>query len=110
MQQSFFNRVAVISISPRSVCIYGLCVLAHYAAAHIYYQYCTPLSIKGFIMSPFLTATPQCQMTRWVITRCGHSISAIWIVIGSYVVQFLTAQPNFVSASASAAEKNKGCS
>ena len=41
--------------------IYLLWICLHYFSAHLYIKFCVPNTIVGFIMSPFMIATPHCQ-------------------------------------------------
>lgn len=68
---------------------YLLWILLHYIASHLYVRFCTPVSIIGFIISPFLTATPQCQGLRWVIYNGANMINNMWVIIGTWVCSTL---------------------
>jgi hypothetical protein len=60
-------------------------IAAHYAAAHAYVKFCTPNTLVGFIMSPFVASTPQCEGLRWVIANGGSNIATMWAVAGVWV-------------------------
>jgi hypothetical protein len=65
--------------------IYLLWIFLHYLASHLYVKLCVPNTIFGFVMSPFMTATPHCQGLRWVIYNSANMINNMWIVLGSWI-------------------------
>jgi hypothetical protein len=65
--------------------IYLLWIILHYFAGVLYYEYCTPLTFSGFIMSPFLVAAPHCRSLRWVISNGGDIIINMWVIFGTWV-------------------------
>ena len=67
------------------IAIYAGWISTHYACSHIYIEYCTPKTIKGFIISPFIVATPHCTGLRWCITEGANTINTMWSVIGAWV-------------------------
>jgi hypothetical protein len=69
--------------------IYALWILLHYFAPHAYVYFCTPLSLQGFALSPFVAAAPHCQAIRWVIYNGGNSIIAMWFLAGSWLLRFI---------------------
>jgi hypothetical protein len=69
---------------------YGMWVILHYIAANLYPQICTPLTIRGFFESIFLTASPQCQGLRWIIQMGGSNISNMWLLIAGWIFLKLT--------------------
>jgi hypothetical protein len=73
---------------------YCLWILLHYVAAHLYVKFCTPLSIWGIIASPFLATMPQCSALRWLIHVGGSTITAMWLILGSYLLQYLRPNQN----------------
>lgn len=73
-------------IVPRIVVCYGICIISHYVASHLYVRVCCPNTVVGFMMSPFMTVSPHCQALRWTIYHGGDSIVAMWMVLGSYLV------------------------
>ena len=74
----------------RATSIYILWILLHYAAAHLYAQWCAPVGWIGFISSPFLVASPQCKALRWVIYTGGNTIDFMWITLGLWIVSKLS--------------------
>lgn len=65
--------------------IYLLWIVLHYCAAILYSDYCTPLTLKGFLMSPFLVPSPHCRALRWVINTGSDVIINMWIVFGTWI-------------------------
>ena len=78
------------------VCFYFAWITFHYIAAHLYVKYCTPSSIMGFILSPFIASTPHCEGLRWIITSGGSNINAMWVLTGSWVVRELSTAGEWV--------------
>jgi len=66
--------------------IYITWISIHYIAAHLYSVYCTPYTIIGFIISPFIVSTPHCTGLRWCISHGASSITTMWIVLGTWFV------------------------
>lgn len=69
----------------RIIFIYFLWIKLHYIASILYTTFCTPNTLYGFIMSPFLIMTPQCQGLRWIIYTGANTINNMWIVLGTYI-------------------------
>ena len=65
--------------------IYLLWILLHYVASHLYVKLCVPSTIFGFIMSPFMTATPHCQGLRWIVDNAANMINNMWIIFGTWI-------------------------
>jgi hypothetical protein len=70
----------------RMILLYIGCIVAHYAAAHLYVYYCVESSFIGFLLSPFMTLAPHCQAFRWVIYNGGCSINIMWFLIGNCLI------------------------
>ena len=69
-----------------NVCgIYLLWICLHYFASHLYVKFCVPNNIMGFLMSPFMTATPHCQGLRWLIYNAANMINNMWIILGTWI-------------------------
>ena len=66
---------------------YIMWILLHYVAAHLYPMYCVPLTVMGFILSPFMASAPHCIAIRWLITEGSNVIVTMWVVLGTYAVQ-----------------------
>ena len=69
--------------------IYLLWIFLHYLAAHLYVRLCVPNTIIGFLMSPFMTATPHCQGLRWIVYNAANMINNMWIVLGAWICSTL---------------------
>ena len=65
--------------------VYLLWICLHYFASHLYVKLCVPNTVIGFIMSPFMTATPHCQGLRWIVYNAANMINNMWIVCGSFI-------------------------
>jgi hypothetical protein len=65
--------------------IYLLWICLHYFSAHLYVKFCVPNTIVGFIMSPFMIATPHCQGLRWIVYNAANIINNMWIIIGTWL-------------------------
>jgi hypothetical protein len=46
-----------------------------------------PISISGFLLSPFMVSAPHCVAMRWVITEGSNIIITMWVTIGAYAIQ-----------------------
>jgi hypothetical protein len=68
-----------------SVSIYLLWILIHFCASHLYIYYCVPLTVSGFLVSPFLVSAPHCKALNWAIYNGSNIISYMWIIIGTWV-------------------------
>ena len=73
----------------KSIVFYLFWICSHYISTHLYAYTCAPWSIQGFFMSPFLTASPQCKALQWFIATGSSSINAMWILIGTFVTNYL---------------------
>ena len=65
--------------------IYLLWIFLHYIASHSYVKFCTPNTISGFIISPFLTSSPHCNGLRWVINNGSNVINNMWLLLGTWL-------------------------
>ena len=65
--------------------IYLLWICLHYFSAHLYVKFCAPDTIMGFLMSPFMMATPHCQGLRWIVYNAAGIINNMWILIGAWI-------------------------
>jgi hypothetical protein len=70
-----------------SVCgYYIMWILLHYAAIHLYPEFCAPYTILGFLLSPFMVSAPHCIAMRWVISEGSSIITAMWIAVAGVLV------------------------
>ena len=65
--------------------IYLVWIFLHFAASQLYVRLCVPNTIIGFLMSPFMTATPHCQGLRWIVYNAANMINNMWIVFGAWI-------------------------
>jgi hypothetical protein len=69
--------------------VYIMWISLHYAGAHLYTAYCVPGTIIGFLLSPFTAVLPYCEALRWLIYYGGHSIIAMWILLGFWLCKHI---------------------
>ena len=69
--------------------IYLAWICLHYFASHLYIKFCVPITVMGFFLSPFMTATPHCQGLRWVIYNAANMINNMWIICGTWICSAL---------------------
>ena len=69
--------------------IYVLWILLHYFASHLYVYYCVPKTLIGFLVSPFLIASPQCHSLRWVVYNGANIISNMWVILGTWLCSIM---------------------
>jgi len=69
--------------------IYLMWIFLHYLASHLYVKLCVPNTIIGFLLSPFMTATPHCQGLRWIVYNAANMINNMWIVLGTWICSTL---------------------
>ena len=69
--------------------LYIVWIVLHYTASHLYIKLCVPNTIVGFLMSPFMTATPHCQGLRWLIYNAAIMINNMWVLLGAWVCSTL---------------------
>jgi hypothetical protein len=72
---------------------YLMWITLHYLAIHSYPMYCAPLTISGFILSPFMVAAPHCVAMRWLATEGANVIVTMWVAIGAYAIQNMLRRP-----------------
>lgn len=69
--------------------IYLLWIGLHYFSAHLYIKFCVPNTIMGFLMSPFMIATPHCQGLRWIVYNAAGIINNMWLLIGGWIYSII---------------------
>lgn len=69
--------------------IYLLWIVLHFVASHLYIKFCVPSSFFGFIISPFMTASPHCQGLRWIIYTGANTINNMWVILGTWLCSYL---------------------
>jgi hypothetical protein len=69
--------------------LYIIWIILHYTASHLYIKLCVPNTVVGFLMSPFMTATPHCQGLRWLIYNAAIMINNMWLIFGAWICSTL---------------------
>jgi hypothetical protein len=69
--------------------VYLLWIILHFGASHLYIKFCVPSTILGFIISPFMTASPHCQGLRWIIYNGANTINNMWVILGTWICTYL---------------------
>lgn len=70
-----------------SVCgYYIMWILLHYAAIHLYPEFCAPYTILGFLLSPFMVSAPHCIAMRWIISEGSNVVMAMWIGVAGVLI------------------------
>jgi len=69
--------------------IYFIWICLHYFSAHLYVEYCVPNTLYGFLMSPFIIATPHCQGLRWIVYNAASIINNMWLMIGTWIYSII---------------------
>ena len=72
---------------------YFMWIGLHYLAVHLYPMYCAPLSVLGFILSPFMVSAPHCVAMRWLIAEGSNVIITMWVAVGAYAIQLMIRRP-----------------
>lgn len=83
----FYNKTLLLF---RLISLYFAWIFLHYIASHLYIKLCTPYTIFGFLTSPFIAPTPQCQALRWVIYHGGNNIVLMWCYVGTWTLKQIT--------------------
>jgi hypothetical protein len=84
---NLFNNIVFTTIKfiIRSSGIYLLWIVIHYIAAQLYVKLCVPNTIIGFLISPFMIATPHCHGLRWIVFNAAAIINNMWILMGAWI-------------------------
>jgi hypothetical protein len=69
--------------------VYLLWIILHYVASHLYVKLCVPNTLIGFLISPFMVATPHCQGIRWIVYNAANIINNMWILMGAWICSAL---------------------
>lgn len=80
---SFILKTLLILLKVSGIYLLWICL--HYFSAHLYIKFCVPNTIVGFLMSPFMIATPHCQGLRWIVYNAAGIINNMWILIGAWI-------------------------
>ncbi len=90
----FWHELKRVSVNVfRIVYMYLFWISIHYAAAQFYVQMCVPQTIIGFLSSPFLAITPQCQGMRWIVYIGGDVIQNMWVALGTFLCIYMFKRP-----------------
>jgi hypothetical protein len=87
------GRSYAVYLFPNSVIkclfIYSIWIAMHYFAAHLYVKVCAPITLWGFIISPFLISAPHCEALRWIVYNGAIRIQTMWILLGGYALSYI---------------------
>ena len=72
---------------------YLMWISLHYLAVHLYPIYCAPLTVMGFILSPFMVSAPHCIAMRWLVVEGSNVIVTMWVAVGGYAIQTILRRP-----------------
>jgi len=85
---SLKSKVSPYLKSAFEICgIYLFWIALHYICSHLYVLFCAPLTVTGFLMSPFIVPAPHCQALRWAIVNGSASITAMWVTLGTWIAK-----------------------
>lgn len=87
MNYALIDAKKFLSKLPKELYIFIVFTSMHFISPHLYVEYCTPASWNGFILSPFMVITPQCQLLRWSIGFSGYVLNHIWVLIASFILK-----------------------
>ena len=83
---SFGYGIKFIRVFINITGIYLVWIFLHYIASHLYVRMCVPSTVIGFLLSPFMTATPHCQGLRWIVFNAANMINNMWIILGAWIM------------------------
>jgi len=86
---TYFFMYTIITTLINVCGIYLIWIILHYISCHLYVYFCVPNTIIGFLMSPFMTATPHCLGLRWIIYNAANMINNMWLILGTWVCSTL---------------------
>lgn len=84
---NFLYKTLLLAIKVSGIYLLWICF--HYFSAHLYIKFCVPDTVIGFLMSPFMIATPHCQGLRWIVYNAAGIINNMWIVIGTWIYSMI---------------------
>lgn len=84
---TFLLKTLMISLKVSGIYLLWICL--HYFSAHLYVKFCVPNTIIGFVMSPFMIATPHCQGLRWIVYNAADIINNMWILVGAWIYSII---------------------
>jgi len=77
--------------------IYLVWTIIHYSASNFYSKLCNPLTLIGFVSSPFIISAPHCYALRWCIKHGADALISMWIVLGTWLLSCLAPIKNSTS-------------
>jgi hypothetical protein len=83
----FFIKSLLVILKASGIYLLWICL--HYFSAHLYIKFCVPDTIIGFLMSPFMIATPHCQGLRWIVYNAAGIINNMWLLIGTWIYSII---------------------
>lgn len=90
LKQYYTHALGLLSnLAIRGFSIYVLIISIHYISANLYPHFCTPRTLIGFIMTPFLALSPQCEGLRWIVYNTGIQIRNMWLWVAGYLIHFV---------------------
>lgn len=66
--------------------IYIVWIFIYYISVNSYSYFCAPTTLWGFLIAPFLVPLPHCVGLRWCIQHGSDVITAMWVMLGSWLV------------------------
>jgi len=66
--------------------LYFTWITVHFVSSNLYVYYCTPLTLTGYVQSPFMVLTPHCIALRWLSYKGSEQIASMWSIIGAYLL------------------------
>jgi len=83
------SLTATLNYLTSPVGIFVLWIVLHFVAPHLYVYFCTPATLMGLALSPFVAPAPHCMAFRWIIYNGGTMITTMWMVIGGWFIRKL---------------------
>jgi hypothetical protein len=77
------------SIFKKTTPLYVGWIFLHFIAVHLYANYCNNFSLYGLIFSPLTLSTPMCRGLNYIIYNGSNNINGMWLILGSWLSQFL---------------------
>ena len=68
---------------------YIIWISLHYLCSWMYAYICTSWGLTGFFMAPFIVTSPHCSALRWCIFHGAETITAMWVVFGTWIITLL---------------------
>jgi len=65
-------------------------IVLHFGSNHMYTYICSPLSVKGLLLTPFKTQSPECKMIRWIQNVTTTNLNCFATMIIQFGYDFAT--------------------